>query len=127
MGILPDAGPALPARQSGRASALHLAIGNVCSGAVADGSKADANFGWFNSRVSCRAALWLKSVGLAVGGLVLQPVRLAVAVFPGCLDSSRRRPTCPVDRSNSDGVLACRRLPCLCLGGNNGDQCASLR
>src|SRR2546421_4483233 len=98
-----------------------------CSDVVADGSQADADPGLLNCAVSCRTAFWLEPAKLAIGRLVFQPVRLAVAVSPGRLGRSWRRPSRPINRSDTDGVLACGRLPCICPGGNNGDQLASPR
>jgi OpgC protein len=127
LGIRSDAGPAIHPRQSGRASALYRAIGNVCSAVVADDSKTDADFGLFSRCVSCLTAFWLESLEFAIGRLVFQSVRLATAVFPGRLGRSWRRGSRPIDRSNTDGILACDRLPCVCPCGDDLDQLASAR
>ena len=69
VGIRPGPGFAIQARQSGRASRLYSVVGDVCSGAVADGSQADADLDCFDGRVFCREAFWLESAGFSRSGV----------------------------------------------------------
>jgi hypothetical protein len=75
-----------------------------------------------NGSVFCRKAFWLESCGLAIGLLMFQSLRVAIAVFPRRLDRPRRRRGHSIGHQNQDGVLARDRLPCLCLRGDDGHQ-----
>src|SRR5258706_11489237 len=75
---------------------------------------AGRHFGWNLS--SSRSAVWY-----------FNPFAWQLLFFPRRLDRPWRRGSRPIDRSNTDGVLACDRLPRVCPGGNNGDQLASPR
>jgi hypothetical protein len=114
LGIRSDAGPAIHPRQSGRASALYRAIGNVCSAVVADDSKTDADFGLFSRCVSCLTAFWLESLEFAIGRLVFQSVSPGNCCFswaPGSPLEARQ----PSNRSFEHGRCSGLRSPTLSL------------
>jgi peptidoglycan/LPS O-acetylase OafA/YrhL len=72
-----------------------------------------ADIDLLDGRVFCRKAFWLESGYLAIGVLVFQSVRLAVAVFPGRLD--RLAALKPFNRSFEQGLCSGWRPPTLSL------------